>query len=253
MNYLDFFKKGGKPKIHIKESQKGSFTRYCKGKVTNKCIQRGKNSPDPKIRKKATFAQNARAWKHQSGGELIVQKGNGSYSRAQVKDKSKQYTEYLPETNSTYSRESTYVTANREPYKENYDLSGYNVPSLTIASEESKTDNKLHTDITGLLDLFNKYNIRVRVTSGYREGATTSNGSQSHHATGHAIDVVPVDGNFAKLAIAIKTNPEIRNYMMSKGLGVLDETTKEMLARTGGTGAHYHIGPDKIAQKFWLT
>lgn len=55
-------KKGGKPKIHIKESQKGSFTRYCNGKVTNECIQRGKNSPDPKIRKKATFAQNARRW-----------------------------------------------------------------------------------------------------------------------------------------------------------------------------------------------
>ena len=55
-------KKGGKPKIHIKESQKGSFTAYCNGKVTNECIQRGKNSPDPKIRKKATFAQNVRRW-----------------------------------------------------------------------------------------------------------------------------------------------------------------------------------------------
>lgn len=57
-------KKGGKPKIHIKESQKGSFTSYCGGKVTNECIQRGKNSPDPKIRKKAVFAQNARSWSH---------------------------------------------------------------------------------------------------------------------------------------------------------------------------------------------
>ena len=53
-------KNGGKPKIHIKESQKGSFTRYCNGKVTNECIQRGKNSPDPKIRRKAVFAQNTR-------------------------------------------------------------------------------------------------------------------------------------------------------------------------------------------------
>lgn len=55
-------KKGGKSGIHIKESQKGSFTRYCNGKVTNECIQRGKNSPDPKIRKKATFAANVRTW-----------------------------------------------------------------------------------------------------------------------------------------------------------------------------------------------
>lgn len=69
MNVIEQFKKGYK--IKIKESQKGSFTKYCNGKVTNECIQRGKNSPNPKIRKKATFAQNARRWKHQLGGQLI--------------------------------------------------------------------------------------------------------------------------------------------------------------------------------------
>ena len=58
VEYLQYLKKGNK--IHIKESQKGSFTRYCNGKVTNQCIRRGKNSPDPKIRKKATFAANVR-------------------------------------------------------------------------------------------------------------------------------------------------------------------------------------------------
>ena len=63
------YKKGSG--IHIKESTKGSFTKYCNGKVTNECIQRGKNSPDPKIRKKAIFAQNSRKWKHQYGGEII--------------------------------------------------------------------------------------------------------------------------------------------------------------------------------------
>lgn len=57
--------------IHIKESQKGSFTKYCKGKVTNECIQKGKNSPDPKIRKKATFADNARHFKHRLGGNIV--------------------------------------------------------------------------------------------------------------------------------------------------------------------------------------
>ena len=63
-----FLKKGSK--IHIKKSQRGSFTSYCGGKVTNECIQRGKNSPDPKIRKKATFAANARTWKHDEGGKI---------------------------------------------------------------------------------------------------------------------------------------------------------------------------------------
>lgn len=66
---VELMKKGSK--IHIKESQKGSFTRYCKGKVTEECIQRGKNSPDPKIRKKAVFAQNARHWsKKENGGKI---------------------------------------------------------------------------------------------------------------------------------------------------------------------------------------
>lgn len=67
------FKKGNK--IHIKESQKGSFTKYCKGKVTEECIQKGKNSPNPKIRKKATFAANVRKWKHQEGGNIISSEG----------------------------------------------------------------------------------------------------------------------------------------------------------------------------------
>lgn len=56
---LPTFKKGG---IHIKKENRGKFTDYCGGKVTSECIRRGKNSPDPKIRKRATFAANARTW-----------------------------------------------------------------------------------------------------------------------------------------------------------------------------------------------
>ena len=57
-------KKGGKNKIHIKKKNRGKFTEYCGGKVTSECIQRGKNSSNPAIRKRATFAANARKWKH---------------------------------------------------------------------------------------------------------------------------------------------------------------------------------------------
>lgn len=56
------YKRGGE--IKIKKSHEGSFTEYCGGKVTDECIRRGKSSPDPKIRKKAVFAQNARRWSH---------------------------------------------------------------------------------------------------------------------------------------------------------------------------------------------
>ena len=54
------YKKGGK--IHIKPSRRGSFTRWCGGKVTEECIRRGKASKDPRIRRKAVFAENARSW-----------------------------------------------------------------------------------------------------------------------------------------------------------------------------------------------
>lgn len=56
--------------IHIKKSHEGRFTEYCGGNVTEECIRRGKSSPDPKIRKQAVFAQNARKFKHQDGGSI---------------------------------------------------------------------------------------------------------------------------------------------------------------------------------------
>lgn len=73
MEQIYKFKKGAK--IHIKEKNKGSFTKWCGGNVTNECIQRGKNSSNPKIRKKATFADNARHFKHKDGGILKGQGG----------------------------------------------------------------------------------------------------------------------------------------------------------------------------------
>lgn len=77
---LQYFKNGRK--IHIKESQKGSFTRYCGGNVTSECIARGKASPDPRIRKKATFAANARKWKHSDGGSINYFKGGNKINSA---------------------------------------------------------------------------------------------------------------------------------------------------------------------------
>ena len=57
---IPILKRGG---IHIKKKNRGKFTDYCGGKVTEECIQQGKNSSNPTIRKRATFADNARHWK----------------------------------------------------------------------------------------------------------------------------------------------------------------------------------------------
>lgn len=69
MNIVEKFKKGHK--IHIKKANRGKFTEYCGGKVTSECIAKGKNSSNPAIRKRATFAANARKWKHRLGGSIV--------------------------------------------------------------------------------------------------------------------------------------------------------------------------------------
>lgn len=71
-----FRKQGGvisaKSGIHIKKANRGKFTDYCGGKVTSACIAKGKRSPNPAIRKRATFAANARKWKHKYGGKIVA-------------------------------------------------------------------------------------------------------------------------------------------------------------------------------------
>ena len=56
--------------IHIKKKNRGKFTDFCGGKVTEACIQRGLHSSNPTTRKRANFARNVRRWskKHQFGG-----------------------------------------------------------------------------------------------------------------------------------------------------------------------------------------
>lgn len=70
VNGSNTFAKGGK--IHIKKANRGKFTKYCGGNVTSECIAKGKKSNDPAVRKRATFAQNARKWHHAFGGELMT-------------------------------------------------------------------------------------------------------------------------------------------------------------------------------------
>jgi hypothetical protein len=57
MDYINKYKKG---KIFIKKENRGLFTEYCDGKITQKCIDKGKNSTDETTRKRAIFAENAK-------------------------------------------------------------------------------------------------------------------------------------------------------------------------------------------------
>lgn len=60
------YKYGG---IHIKKSHEGKFTAY--KKRTGQTTEEATHSSDPHVRKMAVFAQNAKHWKHQMGGDQI--------------------------------------------------------------------------------------------------------------------------------------------------------------------------------------
>lgn len=59
--------------IAIKPENRGKFTEYCGGKVTQEKIDKAKNSPDPSVRKMATFADNARHWAKKGEDGLKVE------------------------------------------------------------------------------------------------------------------------------------------------------------------------------------
>lgn len=76
-------KNGGKMKIHIKKKNRGKFTSYCGGKVTQSCIDKAKASGNAKLVKRAIFAENSRHWnrgiKKGSEGMLIQDPPDSSF------------------------------------------------------------------------------------------------------------------------------------------------------------------------------
>lgn len=101
------------------------------------------------------------------------------------------------------------------------------------------------------LDTLAKAGIAVRVTSGARPGSKTSSGKQSWHSQGRALDITPVSGttreDFNKLKEQILNAPDVIKYMQEHNIGIFDETLEQNLAKTKGTGWHFHVGPDQNA------
>lgn len=64
----------GKSGIHIKKSHEGRFTRYLQ-QHPGMTAEQAKHSKNPHVRQMATFAINARKWKHKDGGVIYQQRG----------------------------------------------------------------------------------------------------------------------------------------------------------------------------------
>lgn len=78
MNYINYFKKGGKSTIHIKEKNKGKFTKSAKaaGEGVQEHAHKVMNNPNATTlqKRRANFAIQAKRWaknrKRQDGGTL---------------------------------------------------------------------------------------------------------------------------------------------------------------------------------------
>ena len=124
------------------------------------------------------------------------------------------------------------------------------IPRQFRISEKRKQEG-VDPIITGLIDIIQADpNLRsnIKVTSTYRPGAVTTNGSPSWHSKGLAVDIVPINGDFIEMEKALISNPKIVKYLSDNNLGILDEYSEEGVKRnTGSTDKHFHIGRDKLA------
>ena len=93
----------------------------------------------------------------------------------------------------------------------------------------------------------------IRITSGFRDHNVGKAGNRSNHRKknkhGHsmAYDIAPAQGEtFDSIYQKMKENPAMQQWLSQNGFNINDETDTATLRRTGGTGAHFHIGPDKF-------
>lgn len=205
-------------------------------------------------------------------GEYLKNIRNHGYFTAPLNDYSRTFNSILNSISIKAQKgyKLNYVTYTPIPikdisYPDILDIPEPNKPTVSndleysdISSENYLEDDTEEYDISkSIEDLFKDAGIDIEITSSYRPGATTKSGRTSWHSVkdkygnSRAYDIKPTNGDFQALKNAMINNPLIRYYFSKRGLGVLDETTPDMMARTGATGKHFHIGPDKLAIQTW--
>ena len=144
MDYINFLKSGSG--IHIKKQNKGKFTDYCGGEVTSECIARGKKSPSATIRKRATFAANARKWKHDDGGILKADFGDmivysSVKDRERLKNLFTRDNDDFPEIENPFNHEQQNPQSNSTQGTVTYDdlAASLNLSPTTTSSQTSST------------------------------------------------------------------------------------------------------------------
>lgn len=185
---------------------------------------------------------------------------------------------YKPVTNYSYMEQP-----NQTAYVDNQDDSFIDTLQLPITKQNKSnqgfagwkplTNNQFsqNNNLANMSfeDLIKTYNLPIQISSGYRgkngfRGGKTKSGKQSNHNKldehGHpmAYDIQPLvngkvdksDSAFANLRNILANNQDVKEWFRMRNWGILDETTPQMMAKTGATGKHFHIGPDRAAVRF---
>lgn len=188
------------------------------------------------------------------------------------------FVSYKPVTNYPYIEQfdqTNYIDSQNDPFidtlqlpitkqdKSNQGFAGWKPLTNNQVSQNSNLANM------SFEDLVKTYNLPIQISSGYRgkngfRGGKTKSGKQSNHNKldehGHpmAYDIQPLvngkvdksDSAFANLRNILANNQDVKEWFKMRNWGILDETTPQMMAKTGATGKHFHIGPDRAAVRF---
>jgi hypothetical protein len=127
-------------------------------------------------------------------------------------------------------------------YKGNFN---FRAPGKIIINDGVKLTDE-HKQIIAELS---KLGISGTVSSGIREGAKTAQGKTSFHAVGQAFDFVPSAKYTSEQFKELLLTSGAYDYVKSLGYNILDETTPEIMKKTGATGPHFHFGKDPIKAK----
>ena len=128
------------------------------------------------------------------------------------------------------------------------DILGNLKTSAETIKSRFPTIGKSDSETISLPDLLKQEGIDFTITSSYRPNAVTKSGHKSNHSIeGGAYDIKPANGkSFEDLKEQIYSNPTIVQWMNDHGWGIIEETTPEVMAKTGATGKHWHFGPDSM-------
>ena len=188
------------------------------------------------------------------------------------------FVSYKPVTNYPYMEqfdETNYIDSQNDPFIDTLQLpiTKQNKSNQGFAGWKPLTNNQVsqNSNLANMSfeDLIKTYNLPIQISSGYRgkngfRGGKTKSGKQSNHNKldehGHpmAYDIQPLvngkvdksDSAFVNLRNILANNQDVKEWFRMRDWGILDETTPQMMAKTGATGKHFHIGPDRAAVRF---